>query len=354
MAAYSLSFWKTILPHLASWREFDIEQRAAALELSPGYQTLPRQLAMLPADLLERYFEKDLKGRHRPVPEFRKLVDFVDRIGKWSKHQGLDTTIYVQQLTTYTQRHALTGIHSGSSADIAAAALERRMAEGWFSRQWLEKDSHDALLVAVANWMPEEVALTAGHYAALKSWLKQTHKRDIPAYYLKQNTFEVPGAGIPPEELLYLALAYGLVQLVLYPESLEVAVQLLNPSEKAVQHPDRAEKRKLAATRSIATRSFSRPYLIDDVEAYLRAVKAEPAPLLSDGIHVPVAQSPQDGEAVPPAAGAVAARRLRAGRPRPGGVVVHQRVGAGVHDRPRPQDVEGGVGRQGRGLAAVG
>ena len=160
MAAYSLSFWKTILPHLASWREFDIEQRAAALELSPGYQTLPRQLAMLPADLLERYFEKDLKGRHRPVPEFRKLVDFVDRIGKWSKHQGLDTTIYVQQLTTYTQRHALTGIHSGSSADIAAAALERRMAEGWFVRQWLEKDSHDALLVAVANWMPEEVALT--------------------------------------------------------------------------------------------------------------------------------------------------------------------------------------------------
>ena len=88
---------------------------------------------------------------------------------------------------------------------------------------------------------------------------------------------------------MYLALAYGLVQLVLYPESLEVAVQLLNPSEKAVQHPDRAEKRKLAATRSIATRSFSRPYLIDDVEAYLRAVKAEPAPLLSDGIHVPVA-----------------------------------------------------------------
>lgn len=293
MAAYSLSFWKTILPHLAPWREFDIEQRAAALELTPGYQALPPALKALSPELLERYFEKDAKGRHRPVPEFRRLVDFVDRLGKWSKHQGIDTTIYVQQLTTYTQRHALTGIHSGSSADIAAAALERRMAEGWFVRMWLEKDSHDAFLVAVANWMPEEVALTAGHYAALKSWLKQTHKRDIPAYYLKQNTFEVPGAGIPPEELLYLALAYGLVQLVLYPESFEVAVQLLNPSEKAVQHPDRAEKRKLSATLSatgsIATRSFSRPYLIDDVEVCLRAVKAEPAPLLSDGIHLPVA-----------------------------------------------------------------
>ena len=208
----------------------------------------------------------------------------MDRLGKWSRLQGVDTTIYVQQLTTYTQRHALTGIHSGYASDIAAAALERRMAEGWFTRQWLEKGSHDAFLVAVSNWMPEEVVLTAGHYAALKRWLEQSHKREIPAYYLKQNTFEVPGCGIPPEELLYLALAYGLVQLVLYPESLEVAVQLLNPSDKAFQHPDRAEKRPLAAARS-----FSRPYLIDDVEGYLRAIKAEPAPLLSDGIHVPVA-----------------------------------------------------------------
>lgn len=284
MAAYSLSFWKTILPYLAPWREFDIEQRAAALELTPGFQALPPALNALSSDLRGRFFEKDAKGRHRPVPEFRRLVDFVDRLGKWSRLKGVDTTIYVQQLTTYTQRHALTGIHSGSSADIAAAALERRLAEGWFVRQWLEKDSHDAFLVAVSNWMPEEVVLTAGHYAALKSWLQQTHKREIPAYYLKQSTFEVPGAGIPPEELLYLALAYGLVQLVLYPESLNVAVQLLNPSEKAFQHPDRAEKRKLAATQS-----FSRPYLIDDVEGYLRAVKAEPAPLLSDGIHVPVA-----------------------------------------------------------------
>ena len=284
MPAYSLSFWKTILPHLAPWGEFTTDQRSAALELTPGYQLLPRELAALSADLRERFFEKDLKGRHRPVPEFRRLVDFVDRLGKWSRPQGIDTTIYVQQLTTYTQRHALTGIHSGSSADIAAAALERRMAEGWFARQWLEKDSHDAFLVSVSNWMPEEVVLTAGHYAALKSWLKQSRKRDIQAYSLEQNTFEVPGAGIPPEELLYLALAYGLVQLVLYPESFEVAVQILNPAEKAVQNPEQAVKRKLAAAHS-----FSRPYLIDDVEGYLRAVKAEPAPLLSDGIHVPVA-----------------------------------------------------------------
>ena len=179
-------------------------------------------------------------------------MDFVDRLGKWSKPQGVDTTLYVQQLTTYTQRHALTGIHSGSSADVAAAALERRMAVGWFARQWLEKDSHDAFLVAVSNWMPEEVVLTAGHYAALKSWLKQSHKRDIPAYPLKPNTFEVPGPGIPPEELLYLALAYGLVQLVLYPESFEVAIQLLNPSDKALQHPDRVEKRRLTAARSFS------------------------------------------------------------------------------------------------------
>ncbi|MEO6098282.1 MAG: helicase-associated domain-containing protein [Fibrobacteria bacterium] len=284
MAAYSLSFWKTILPHLAHWREFDIDQRAAALELTPGFQTLPRELAALPADLRERFFDKDAKGRHRPIPEFRRLVDFVDRLGKWSRLTGIDTTIYVQQLTTYTQRHALTGIKDGATSDIAAAALERRMAEGWFVRQWLEKDSRDAFLAAVSNWTPEEVYLTAAHYQALRSWLKQTHKRDIPAYYLKQNTFEVPGAGIPPEELLYIALAYGLVQIVLYPESFEVAVQLLNPSEKAIQHPDRAEMRKLAATQS-----FSRPYLIDDVEGYLRAVKAEPAPLLSDGIQVPVA-----------------------------------------------------------------
>jgi XPB/Ssl2-like helicase family protein len=284
MPAYSLSFWKTILPHLAPWREFTLEQRAAALELAPGYQALPPELAALPGALRERFFEKDLKGRHRPVPEFRRLVDFVDRLGKWCRPQGVDTTIYVQQVTTYTQRHALTGIHSGSPADIASAALERRLVEGWFARQWLEKESHDAFLVTVSNWMPEEVALKAGHYAALQSWLKQSRKREIPAYPLKQNTFEVPGVDIPPEELLYLALAYGLVQLVLYPESFEVAVRILHPAEKPAQDPERVEKRKLTAAHS-----FSRPYLIDDVEGFLRAVKAEPAPLLSDGMHVPVA-----------------------------------------------------------------
>ncbi len=284
MAAYSLSFWKTILPQLAPWRDLTLDQRSAILELTAGYQVLTPALASLPAALRERFFEKDAKGRHRPLPEFRRLADFVDRLGKWSRPGTFDMTVYVQQLTTYTQRQAMTGIRSGPGYEVAGAALETRMREGWFARQMLERDSRDAFLATLSGWMPEEVVLTEKRYGCLRDWLKHALIGGTAAFHLHPGTFQIQGSGIPPEELLYLALAYGLVQVGRSPETLDVMVQALEPVKKVKQDPAKIEMRKLTVTRA-----FSRPYLIDDIEAYLRAVKDEPAPLLSDGIHVPVA-----------------------------------------------------------------
>lgn len=284
MAAYSLNHWKTILPLLAPWRDLNVDQRVAVLELTSGFQTLPPALAALPASKRLDFFEKDLRGRHRPHPEFRRLADFVDRLGQWSRPDRIDMTIYVQQTTTYPQRHALTGVRAGGVSDIAAAALEHRMQEGWFTRQWLERNSHDAFLAAVSGWMPEEVVLTSRHFEVLRSWLRESMERGIQGFYLNAGTFEVPKSKIPPEELLYLALAYGLAQIVRHPDTLDVVVQILQPEVKVAQDPERIEMRKL-----VATQTFSRPYLIDDMEVYLRAVKSDPAPLLSDGSHVPVA-----------------------------------------------------------------
>ena len=158
------------------------------------------------------------------------------------------------------------------------------MQEGWFTRQWLERNSHDAFLAAVSGWMPEEVVLTSRHFEVLRSWLRESMERGIQGFYLNAGTFEVPKSKIPPEELLYLALAYGLAQIVRHTDTLDVVVQILQPEVKVAQDPVRIEMRKL-----VATQTFSRPYLIDDMEVYLRAVKSDPAPLLSDGSHVPVA-----------------------------------------------------------------
>jgi hypothetical protein len=317
MAAYSLSFWQTALPLLGPWRALTVDQRTAALDLTGVFQTLPPPLAALPAKTRTLFFEKDPKGRHKPLPEFRRLIDFVDRLAKWSKPDRLDTAVYIQQLSTYTQRHALTGIVAGPASDIAAAALARRMGDGWFARQWLEQESHNAFLTAVSNWMPEEVPLTPAHFEALKRWLREALDKARPGFSLDAESFLIPGFRIPPEESLYLALAYGLVQIARHPETLEVLVRILAPSDKAAQDPGTLKTITLAEAAAGAARggtargeaagsgamhaamraaknpglahSFTRPFLIDDVEAYLRSLKAEPAPLLVDGSHVPVA-----------------------------------------------------------------
>lgn len=321
MAAYSLSFWQTILPLLGPWHALSVEQRAAALDLTGVFQALPPALAALPAKTRALFFEKESKptGRHKPLPEFRRLIDFVDRLAKWSKPDRIDTAVYIQQLSTYTQRHALTGIVAGPASDIAAAALARRMEDGWFARQWLEQESHNAFLIAVSHWMPEEVPMTPPHFEALKRWLREALDKARPGFPLDAGSFHIPGSRIPPEESLYLALAYGLVQIVRHPESFEVLIRILAPVAKAVQDPETLRTRTLAelaaaagapesvseeggpsrgaalkaAARAIKNpalaHAFTRPFLIDDVDAYLRCLKAEPAPLLMDGAHVPVA-----------------------------------------------------------------
>jgi hypothetical protein len=284
MPAYSLPFWQTILPLLSPWSALSVEQRAAALELTGGFQDLPPVLAAVPAKTRGLFFEKDSKGRHKPLPEFRKLIDFVERIAKWSRPDQLDTALYVQQVSTYTQRHALTGIPSGPGSDIVSGALERRMLDGWFARQWLAKESHNAFLVAVANWMPEEVPLTQGRFDALKRWLRAALDKGMAGFVLDGESFLVPGAGVPAAEILYLALAYGLVQIARHPETLEVVIRIFKPVDKPAQDPEKLPMRAM-----VPAQTFYRPFLIDDVEAFLRSVKADPAPLLSDGIHVPMA-----------------------------------------------------------------
>lgn len=284
MAAYSLDFWKTLFPYLALWRRLSLEQRLVARWLQPGYQDPHPALATLPPDLSEQLFETDAKGRQRPRPEFHRLLGFLQRIGQWSPEHGIEVPLQVQQLTTYEQRLALTGLSSGTATEVITAALVRRIQDGWFVKTLLASDSPGYYLAAIGGWLPEGQLYTEAHHDALRSWVGRELENGPGAAPLVADAFRVSGSEVPPEEMIHLLINHGLVLLALSPKSIEAVVQAPTPVEAVRQGPDNLALRKFKGLES-----FARPFLIDDVDAYLRAVKADPAPLLSDGINVPVA-----------------------------------------------------------------
>lgn len=284
MAGYSLDFWKTLLPHLELWRGLSLTQRRAATRLAPTYQDPIPELAALPPAVAGQLFETDAKGRQRAGPGLRRLLAFLQRLADWTLDDSVDVALHVQQLTTYDQRLALTGLRSGTSTEVITAALVRRILEGGFAKTLLASDSPGYYLASISGWLPEGQEFREAHLAALRTWVGKILEEDPDSLPLTADTFRVEGSRVPPEEMVHLLLNHGLLLLSLEPDSLEPMIHVPVPFQAVRQGPENLVLRKFTGREN-----FVRPFLIDDMDVYLRALKADPAPLLSDGVNVSVA-----------------------------------------------------------------
>ena len=287
MHAYPLPFWKTLLPYLTHWRALDVDQRAAALTLRPSYQSLSPLLAALPPDMLEVLFEADAKGRHRPLPGFQAALRFLERLAGWSFPDRIDVTLFIQQNTTLPQRAALSGISLRSPSAMLTAGLEGRLLDGWFAKLLLASQSAGAFLAGCSGWKPEATGFAEPQFQALQRWLRRLMEKGWDSFSLQAENVRAQEASLAPEELIHLAVNYGLAVVALMPSTLEPVMQILAPKETIEQGPGNLALGKTEVAE--AGDGFARPYLLDDMEIYLRSLKAEPAPLLSDGYGVPVA-----------------------------------------------------------------
>jgi hypothetical protein len=303
MHAYPPSSWKALFPYLEAWRALSLPQRAAALHVQPVYQHLPAPLLSLPPAIRESLFEPESpksaarqvvsrsdaprtgSPRHRPTPGFRKLISLFQRFSTWSGPEGPNLLVFVQQTTTYDQRRALTRVPSGTPTEAMVAAFQRRMVDGAFTRTLLEKEKATGFLDVVNHWTPEEMELTEDRYHILRAWVRGAMRNKRSGFALREDTFRIPGSKVPPEELLVLLTGYGIGFLGLLPESLDPILQIMLPVEKPAQGPEHIE-----ILSHPGAPAFERPFLLDDMDAILRAAREEPIPLLTDGINVPVAK----------------------------------------------------------------
>lgn len=284
MPGYSLDFWRTLFPCLDLWRSLSPKQRHAAARLGPDFQDVTPVFATLYPDLSDALLETNASGRHRPRPGLGQLLGFLQQIAGWTLDDSVDATLQVQQLTTRDQRLALTGLRSGTSNEVITKTLVGRMQEGWFAKTLLASDSPGYYLAALSGWLPEGQAYEEAHHVALRSWLARIRETGPGPKPLAAETFRVPGSEVPPEELIHLLLNHGLLLLSLAPVSLEPMIQVPFASLAVRQGPENLVLRPFAGRRNSA-----RPFLMDDMDACLRAIRADPAPLLGDGVNLSVA-----------------------------------------------------------------
>lgn len=284
MAAYSLDFWNRVIPLLTIWKDLTLRQRKSAVKLETRYERLGKEWADLPADTLNQLFETSTKGLHRPLLDFQKLIGLQKRLDLWSRLRTIETTTYIHEYTTHVQRHALSGVRPGVSPETHVAALVRKIIDGGFTKMLLESDSHKDFLVAVSHWEPEAKSLDERHYLALKAWLAKVTAKGSAGCLLHNQTFFPYDGGIPPGELTYLALSYGLAVVTNAPDTLEVYLQVAGVTKVLVQSADKCVTRILNATST-----FTRPFLLEDMEVYLRSLKTNAALPLSDGRGVALA-----------------------------------------------------------------
>jgi Helicase conserved C-terminal domain len=286
MAAYPLDSWKGILPLLDSWQALTSAQRQEALSLPDTYvNPVYNFSALMGLDpvLDQRLFETDAGGRKRPTPGCKRIKNFIQRLGAWCGPDRIDIGRFVDLYTTYAQRYALTGSR-GLSQVAVTAAYDKSLEQGRFTRKLLDSPSRARFLESVGGWVPEGIELTEARFHAIKGWLEKSLAQPAATFVLKPSSFPPAGGEVAPEEILYLALAYGAVVLGRMPDTLQPFVRVVEPREVKIQDPSR-----LAFPAFTSKESWSRPFLLEDMEAYLRALKTDPAPLLSDAISVPIA-----------------------------------------------------------------
>lgn len=278
MPTYPLSFWKNILPYLDVWADLTLDLRRAALELPQEFHPLPQIWAVLTKAALEKLFETDTEDRRRPLPGFRNLIGFLDRLSVWSLSDRIDITRHIQELTTPLQRQALAGLRAGQSPEATVAAVERKLVAGEFARSFLDSGSPEGFLATVSQWFPEDLPLTGEHHSALRAWLRMAAAEGVRGFTLHSETFRKAPGNIPPQDLIHLALGFGCAILARNPDSLAVVLQPALPDEDAAQKPENVVMKKAKTDFH-----FARPYLIDDMDFFLRSLKTNDVRLLNDG-----------------------------------------------------------------------
>ena len=258
--------------------------------MSASFQPPLHAFRHLPGQLDAILFEADDQGRKRPTAPFRALISVLVKLADWSPAKSApggpeaDIHRYVQGSTTHAQRHAMTGIRIGTNPVIAAGAYGKRLSQGAFSRALAESESLAGFLRAVGGWVPDGQKFGIAEYRALKEWLLQATRKGGATRILDRQAFVVGDGACSPEDLLQSALGFGVALVLRMPDTLLPCFRAIAPGVPADQKPQNLVCKPLPSSDP-----FARPFLLDDIEAWLRALKADPAPVLSDGWSVPLA-----------------------------------------------------------------
>lgn len=284
MYGLNREYWERLLPLLPHWLGLTVPQRAAALALPPGYQPPHPAFSGAPAALDSFCFDTDNSGRKRPTPAFQSLIGCVRRLGAWSLPKGLDMQAYVHATTTTAQRHAMTGTQIGSRSEWATQAFVRRLRQGASGRALIECAGPAPFIRAMGGWVPGGDDFGTAKFGMLKKWFSGIIRNGDAAFALDAGIFGNPDGPSDPADLLHLALGFGLA--VVYRRQDDFLPCFLAIAPKAVfEHKPENVVLKAAE----AGNPFRRPFLLDDIETWLRELKARPAPVLSDGWNVPLA-----------------------------------------------------------------
>jgi hypothetical protein len=286
MHGYTPAGFRVLLPMLDRWRALPQEFRWLMLGLEPRYQTPAPRLRELPLEVRAALLDEDDQGRVRPVKEFQLLLAFVRRLLEWCPDEGIDITRYVQRMTGGAQRSSLSGQGMRTSMGTTTVAMENRIEEGWFAKAVAASPGAEAFLAEIGGWQGDGRPYDDTAHRDLKKWLaaKLGAPDRVPMIPLGTETFRLPGLELPPEDLLYLVVEYGLGVIGTSPNTLLPILYLPTRKGKKRQDP-----KNIVLQPFHGRETFSRPFLLDDMEAYLRDARSRPVPLLSDGRHAPVA-----------------------------------------------------------------
>lgn len=285
MPALAPETLRTLLPHIPLWHALTLPQRQTALSIPNTYQAPFHSFRNLPPELDAALFETNELGLKRPLGSLRSLVAFIQRVSTWDFPQGVDMLKYVQANTTHTQRHAMTGVQIGSHSSLAAGAFVKRISSGAFSRALLESATPQEFIRAMGGWIPDGAEYGPGQHRALRGWLQAATRKGNSTYILDQAILTPLDGSCPPDAVLHLALGYGLALPGLM-ETLLPCLTVIAPGKINVQKPANLEHKPPLTP---AGEPLARPFILDDMESWLRALKADPAPVLSDGYNVPMA-----------------------------------------------------------------
>ncbi len=284
MYGFTRDYWRRILPCIPHWHALTLPQRVAALGMDNGFQEPLHAFRSAPARLDAFCFDTDKLGRKRGTPEFQGLLGFIRRLAGWSRPGGTDLRAYVKAATTMAQRNAMTGMRTGSPNEYATQAFVKRFQEGGFGRSLDASGTPADFIRAVGGWVPDGEDFGTAEFALLRTWFRQTTRQGDAAYILDAGAFEDPNGAFEPAALLNLALGFGLAIVFRREDDLLPCFAVAAPKAAAEHKP-----KNLVLKGAPAPDPFWRPFVVDDIEAWLRNLKIRPAPVLSDGWNVPLA-----------------------------------------------------------------